>query len=127
MKTYYHVIFWISLVICVLPMNLLNKLFPSAFIVIAGLQFLWFFGLGAIIAEDIVKKEIPVKIIFLPVIAIIVAINAKYFFGFDNPVFTFQWCFITFVTTVIVASIFTTIGLSFKLLIKKIFRKKPPA
>ncbi len=126
MKTYYHVIFWISLVICLLPTNTFSAISSFSLIIVLALQFLWFFGLGAIIAEDIVKKEIPVKIIFLPVIAIIIAINAKYFFGFDNPVFTFQWCFITFVTTAIVASIFITIGLLFKLLIKKIFRKKPP-
>ncbi|MEI6400540.1 MAG: hypothetical protein WCO58_03435 [bacterium] len=119
MKTYYHVIFWISLVMCLLPANTFRAISSLSPIIVLGLQFFWFLGIGGMIAYSILIKEIRLESAFLPLIASIIALNLNYFFGKQDAQFVFQLAYIVFFTMFSVGVVCT----GFVLCCKKIFRR----
>ncbi len=128
MKTYYHVIFWISLVICLLPTNTFRAISSFSQIIVLALQFFWFLGIGGMVAYSILKNEIQLESAFLPLIAIIIALNLNYFLGKQDARFVFQLAYIIFFSMFGVS----IVGMGFVLYCKKIFRRlfieneKPP-
>lgn len=119
MKTYYHVIFWISLVICLLPTNTFRAISSFSQIIVLALQFFWFLGIGGMVAYSILKNEIQLESAFLPLIAIIIALNLNYFLGKQDARFVFQLAYIIFFSMFGVS----IVGMGFVLYCKKIFRR----